>query len=184
MASAGNSKPSQRVTQLNESLLSANNISLDVSEISELSANFGKSMNESFIQAVFSQEERVSTPKCLSKNCESGDGDGLSDAVLSQEESVSTPKGKRKRKCVSKNPVYCESGEGDGLSDVDSDDDQLFIPPAESTPVGKRGRTQSRSPIKQKGGRKRGSLNKHQQFGKGVRSTSKGHGVRKPKPKN
>ena len=31
---------------------------------------------------------------------------------------------------------------------------------------------------------KRGSLNKHQQFGKGVRSTSKGHGVRKPKPKN
>ena len=96
MASAGNSKPSQRVTQLNESLLSANNISLDVSEISELSANFGKSMNESFMQAVFSQGERVSTPKCLSKNCESDDGDGLSDAVLSQKESVSTPKGKRK----------------------------------------------------------------------------------------
>ena len=60
----------------------------------------------------------------------------------------------------------------------------MFIPPAESTPVGKRGRTQSQSPIRQKGGRKRGSLNKHQQFGKGVRSTSKGHGVRKPKPKD
>ena len=42
-----------------------------------------------------------------------------------------------------------------GLSDVDSDDDQLFIPPAESTPVGKRGRTQSQSPIRQKCGRKK-----------------------------
>ena len=157
MATSGNNKPSQRVTgtQLNESLLSANNLSLDVSEISDLSANFGNSLvNESFMQAVFSQGERVSTPKCLSKPCESDDGDGLSDANLSQEESVSTPKGKRKRRCVSKNLVYLESGEDDGLSYVDSDDDQSFIPPAESTPVGKRGRTQSLSPIKQKGGRK------------------------------
>ena len=186
-----NSTPSERVNQnqLNDTLLSANSSAFDVSGFSELPENFGISMNESLINAALNEEERVSTPKrkCVSKNpdyCESGDGDGLSDAVLSQEESVSTPKGKRKRKCVSKNPVYCESGEGDGLSDVDSDNDQSFIPPAESTPVGKRGRTQSQSPIRQKCGRKRGSLNKHQQFGKGVRSTSKGHGVRKPKPKD
>ena len=191
MASSGNSKPSQRVTgtQLNESLLSANNLSLDVSEISDLSANFGNSLvNESFMQAVFSQGERVSTPKCLSKPCESDDGDGLSDANISQEESVSTPKGKRKRRCVSKNLVYLESGEDDGLSYEDSyqdsDDDQSFVPPAESTPVSKRGRTQSLSPIKQRGGRKQGSTNKHQQFGKGVRSTSRGHGIKKPKRKN
>ena len=190
MASSGNSKPSQRVTgtQLNESLLSANNLSLDVSEISDLSANFGNSVNESFLQAVFSQGERVSTPKCLSKPCESDDGDGLSDANISQEESVSTPKGKRKRRCVSKNLVYLESGEDDGLSYEDSyedsDDDQSFVPPAESTPVSKRGRTQSLSPIKQRGGRKRGSTNKHQQFGKGVRSTSRGHGIKQPKRKN
>ena len=105
MASAGNSKPSERVSQLSESLLSANNSALDVSGISELSANFGRSMNESFIQAVLSQEERVSTPKCVSKNpdyCESGDGDGLSDAVLSQEERVSTPKGKKKESVLAK----------------------------------------------------------------------------------
>ena len=191
MASSGNSKPSQRVTgtQLNESLLSANNLSLDVSEISDLSANFGNSLvNESFMQAVFSQGERVSTPKCLSKPCESDDGDGLSDANISQEESVSTPKGQRKRKCVSKNLSYLESGEDDGLSYEDSyqdsDDDQSFVPPAESTPVSKRGRTQSLSPIKQRGGRKQGSTNKHQQFGKGVRSTSRGHGIKKPKRKN
>ena len=191
MASSGNSKPSQRVTgtQLNESLLSANNLSLDVSEISDLSANFGNSLvNESFMQAVFSQGERVSTPKCLSKPCESDDGDGLSDANISQEESVSTPKGKRKRRCVSKNLVYLESGEDDGLSYEDSyedsDDDQSFVPPAESTPVSKRGRTQSLSPIKQRGGRKQGSTNKHQQFGKGVRSTSRGHGIKQPKRKN
>ena len=189
MASSGNSKPSQRVTgtQLNESLLSANNLSLDVSEISDLSANFGNSLvNESFMQAVFSQGERVSTPKCLSKPCESDDGDGLSDANISQEESVSTPKGKRKRRCVSKNLVYLESGEDDGLSYEDSlqdsDDDKSFVPPAKSTPVSKRGR--SLSPIKQRGGRKQGSTNKHQQFGKGVRSTSRGHGIRKPKRKS
>ena len=115
MASAGNSKPSQRVSQLSESLLSANNSALDVSGISELSANFGRSMNESFIQAVFSQEERVSTPKC-----------------------------------VSKNPDYCESGDGVGLSDVDSDNDQSFVSPVESTPVTKRGRYQSHSPIRKK----------------------------------
>ena len=189
MATSGNNKPSQRVTgtQLNESLLSASNLSLDVSEFSDLSANFGNSLvNESFMQAVFSQGERVSTPKCLSKPCESDDCDGLSDANISQEESVSTPKGKRKRRCVSKNLVYLESGEDDGLSYEDSlqdsDDDKSFVPPAKSTPVSKRGR--SLSPIKQRGGRKQGSTNKHQQFGKGVRSTSRGHGMRKPKPKN
>ena len=147
-----NSTPSERVSQnqLSDSLLSANSSAFDVSGFSELPENFGSSMNESLINAVLNQEERVSTPKS-------------------------------KRKCVSKNPVYCESG--DGLSDVDSDNDQSFIPPVESTPVGKRGRSQSHSPIRKKCGRKQGSLNKHQQFGKGVRSTNKGHGVKKQKPK-
>ena len=58
-----NSKPSERVSQLSDSLLSANNSAFDVSGFSELSANFGSSMNESLINAVLSQEERVSTPK-------------------------------------------------------------------------------------------------------------------------
>ena len=52
MASAGNSKPSQRVSQLSESLLSANNSAFDVSGFSELPENFGSSMNESLINAV------------------------------------------------------------------------------------------------------------------------------------
>ena len=81
-----------------------------------------------------------------------------------------------------KNPDYCESN--DGFSDVDSDNDQSFVPPVESTPVAKQARYQSLSPIRKKGGRKQGSLNKHQQFGKGVRSTNKGHGVKRPKAKN
>ena len=82
----------------------------------------------------------------LPENFGSSMNENLINAVLNQEERVSTPKSKRK--CVSKNPVYCESG--DGLSDVDSDNDQSFIPPVESTPVGKRGRSQSQSPIRKK----------------------------------
>ena len=44
-------------------------------------------------------------------------------AALNEEERVSTPK----RKCASQNPDYRESG--DEFSDVDSDNDQLFVPP-------------------------------------------------------
>ena len=113
------SKPSERVSQnqLSDSLLSANSSDFDVSRFSELPENFGSSMNESLINAVLNQEERVSTPKS-------------------------------KRKCVSRNPVYCESG--DGLSDVDSDNNQSFIPPVESTHVAKGARYQSLSPIRKK----------------------------------
>ena len=70
--------------------------------------------------------------------------ESLINAALNEEERVSTPK----RKCVSKNPDYCESG--DGFSDVDSDNDQSFVPPVESTPVAKRARYQSLSPIRKK----------------------------------
>ena len=68
--------------------------------------------------------------------------ESLINAALNEEERVSTPK----RKCVSKNPDYRESG--DWFSDVDSDNDQSFVPPVESTPVAKQARYQSLSPIK------------------------------------
>ena len=71
--------------------------------------------------------------------------ESLFNAALSGEEvRISTPK----RKCASQNPDYRESG--DEFCDVDSDNDQLFVPPVESTPVAKRGRYQSLSPIRKK----------------------------------
>ena len=69
-------------------------------------------------------------------------------ALSGEEVRISTPK----RKCASKNPDYRESG--DEFSDVDSDNDQSFVPPVESTPVAKQARYQSLSPIRKKGGRK------------------------------
>ena len=57
----------------------------------------------------------------------------LNAALIDEEERVSTPK----RKCASQNPDYRESG--DEFCDIDSDNDQSFVPPVESTPVSKGG---------------------------------------------
>ena len=58
------STPSERVNQLNETLLSVNSSALDVSGFSELPENIGLSLNESLFNAALSGEEvRISTPK-------------------------------------------------------------------------------------------------------------------------
>ena len=66
----------------------------------------------------------------------------LNAALIDEEERIST----LKRKCASQNPDYREFG--DEFCDVDSDNDQSFVPPVESTPVAKQARYQSLSPFK------------------------------------